>query len=257
MTIGDGCQKVPTRLSLEALQLTNINDSMQVTNSCKDLVGSYTRTDLCPDNGEFQIIQGDACTYDGGDAGNEWECWYCGIGGWSGHCPIAGFRTKCKRTSYSADPLQCCLKETAIVDNKTCDPKYRSMNSGACDEYMTTYCSDPNLTNFFSPKCRQWLKSLGANAKKDTIAQPQCNKIRGLGPATFTNFRGNKIKISKVDLSDLRLPIGEILVKERDLFIGTADVALKVLTLTPAGKREQSGFDFANGARLSPGEKVA
>ncbi len=115
-----------------------------------------------------------------------------------------------------------------------------------------------------SPKKQIGASSLAAKIDNSELiidwTQPALkirNKIRGLGPATFTNFRGNKLKISKVDLSDLRLPIGEILVKERDLFIGTADVALKVLTLTPAGKREQSGFDFANGARLSPGEKVA
>lgn len=83
------------------------------------------------------------------------------------------------------------------------------------------------------------------------------NKIRGLGPNTFTNFRGQKLTISKVDFSELELKPGELFVKEKKLFIGTADKALQILTLTPSGKKQLSGSDFANGARLNPGDVVA
>lgn len=83
------------------------------------------------------------------------------------------------------------------------------------------------------------------------------NKVRGLGPATFTTFRGKKLKISKVGVSNFDLSVGEIVEKNQKLFIGTSDKALEILSLTPEGKREVSGSDFVNGARLIPGDVVA
>ena len=83
------------------------------------------------------------------------------------------------------------------------------------------------------------------------------NKIRGLGPGTYSTFRGEKVRISKVELSEVQLDSGEIQVEDKKLLVGTGDSALEIMQLTPAGKKQMTGFDFANGARLIAGEKFA
>ena len=83
------------------------------------------------------------------------------------------------------------------------------------------------------------------------------NKIRGLGPSTFSVFRDEKLKISKVDLSTEELEPGELRISNKRLLVGTLDSALDLVSVTPAGKREMNGFDFANGARIKLGEKFA
>lgn len=80
------------------------------------------------------------------------------------------------------------------------------------------------------------------------------NLIRGLGPHTYTYFRGTKILISKVDFSDKRLPKSELAIINQNLYVGTSDFALQIKQLTPSGKREMSGEEFGNGARLRAGE---
>ena len=83
------------------------------------------------------------------------------------------------------------------------------------------------------------------------------NKIRGLGPATYSTFRGEKIRILKAELSTEKLAVAEIALKNKKLYVGTSDSALEITRLTPAGKNSMSGLDFANGARLISGEKFA
>ena len=83
------------------------------------------------------------------------------------------------------------------------------------------------------------------------------NKIRGLGHGTYSTFRGEKVRISKVELSEVQLDSGEIQVEDKKLLVGTGDSALEIMQLTPAGKKQMTGFDFANGARLIAGEKFA
>ena len=80
------------------------------------------------------------------------------------------------------------------------------------------------------------------------------NLIRGLGPNTYTTFRNEKILISKVEYSTMKLPASELAIFDRELFVGTSDSALQISQLTPSGKREMSGSDFVNGVRLRAGE---
>lgn len=80
------------------------------------------------------------------------------------------------------------------------------------------------------------------------------NLIRGLGPNTFTIFRGEKILVSKVEFSTVTLPASELAIINRKLYVGTLDSALQISQVTPAGKRAMTGSDFVNGVRLRTGE---
>lgn len=132
---------------------------------------------LCPQNGEWQAQSTDfGCCSRNAD--------YCGAGGQSGEqggccdggCQICGtgYRTQCVRTSYNADPTQCCLSNTAVIGNTTCDPKYRGSAAPACQQRMAAYCDSP--TNFFSAACKTWLRSAaaGTSGQRDTLALKYC-----------------------------------------------------------------------------------
>ncbi|MEN9679978.1 MAG: hypothetical protein RLZ57_1107 [Actinomycetota bacterium] len=80
------------------------------------------------------------------------------------------------------------------------------------------------------------------------------NLIRGLGPNTYTTFRGEKILVSKVEFSTVKLPASEIAIIDRKLYVGTLDSALQISQVTPSGKRAMTGSDFVNGVRLRAGE---
>jgi methionyl-tRNA formyltransferase len=81
-------------------------------------------------------------------------------------------------------------------------------------------------------------------------------KIRAFtsNPGAWTEFRGSAIKIAAPRVSDISLAIGEIALKDRKVFIGTATFALEIGQITSAGKGAVSASSWANGARLIAGE---
>jgi methionyl-tRNA formyltransferase len=81
-------------------------------------------------------------------------------------------------------------------------------------------------------------------------------KIRAFtsNPGAWTEFRGSAIKIAAPRVSDISLAIGEIALKDRKVFIGTATFALEIGQITSAGKGAVSASSWANGARLITGE---
>jgi len=70
-------------------------------------------------------------------------------------------------------------------------------------------------------------------------------------PGAWSNFRGQVIKINKVQTSDQRALAGAVMVKEKSIFVGTGTSALELLEVTPAGKSQMSASSWANGARLT------
>lgn len=105
------------------------------------------------------------------------------------------------------------------------------------------------------------------------------NQVRGFYPSCVTQLRGQPIKISetiplfdgvwsqlpqdyyplKDVYSTLDPPVpGKIaaLWKNQGPVIGTGDGYLLLRQLQPAGKKSQSGWDFANGSRLETGEQL-
>jgi methionyl-tRNA formyltransferase len=81
-------------------------------------------------------------------------------------------------------------------------------------------------------------------------------KIRAFtsNPGAWTTLRGQVLKISQPAVSEMRLNIGEIVVVDKKVFIGTGSTALQIGQITPAGKTPIAAFNWANGARLQHGE---
>ncbi len=77
-------------------------------------------------------------------------------------------------------------------------------------------------------------------------------------PGIWTVFRGERVVVHGVEESfienDLKLA-GEVAASGDALIVRTKDSILKILDVTPAGKKRMSGMDFARGARLKIGEK--
>lgn len=89
------------------------------------------------------------------------------------------------------------------------------------------------------------------------------NKIRGLslGPAAFTFFKGERLKIYKSQLVDEKfLPKtlqGSVLYSEKDrLTIACGNGALNLLEVQRSGKKRQSIADFLRGVSLKKGDSL-
>ncbi len=97
------------------------------------------------------------------------------------------------------------------------------------------------------------------------------NQIRGFYPNCFANYKGQRLKITKTEvvpevLAEALAGIdressggsigGEIkeIIKKIGFTIQTGSDLLLIKELQPAGKRSQTGWDFANGVRLKAGE---
>lgn len=111
-----------------------------------------TNASLCPNNGEWDAVAN--------------SCGSCAFWAWSDGCDsgngTVGNSMGCVRkpgaAGYLADPTQCCLKGTATIDNKTCDPQYRGVRQSACQSKLNIYCDSANT--FLQPACKTWLQNL-------------------------------------------------------------------------------------------------
>ena len=143
-----------------------------------------------PNNGEFDW------------GGYHGKCQTCSSG-WGCECSasgkgIAGTRGSIKRVDYKADPAECCIKQTDIIGNYTCDPKYKDgFSKSDCDNAMLAYCNKENDKKWTSPECRRWVQnsltygrpivnthlsdfcSEGVNFKTN-VCQEWCKQVRGI-----------------------------------------------------------------------------
>lgn len=106
------------------------------------------RSDWCPNNGEWT-----------------------NFGDNSYNCSVGKHKFYCKRQSYNADPLQCCMRNATTVLGKTCDPQYRSSTNSSCTSLLINHCEKPS--NAFSAVCSQFIKDL-AETQPGTV-----NRIAG------------------------------------------------------------------------------
>ena len=81
-------------------------------------------------------------------------------------------------------------------------------------------------------------------------------KIRAFtsNPGAWSHFHGQIIKLEAPHASALTLKPGEILHKDRKLFVGTGTHALEIKTLIPAGKQRMEASAWARGAHLIEGD---
>lgn len=84
------------------------------------------------------------------------------------------------------------------------------------------------------------------------------NQINGFSPnpGATTRFRGEVLRVNRARIADMQLSIGEILLSDKRVLVGTSDLTVELLEVTPSGKKTMSALAWANGARFSAGEIV-
>jgi len=92
------------------------------------------------------------------------------------------------------------------------------------------------------------------------------NRIRAFYPNCYTDFRGQRLKITKSEVVEVEYKlednlenIGKIaeIRKGRGFGLQTSKGLLLIKEVQPAGKKLQSGWDFVNGARIAIGESFS
>jgi methionyl-tRNA formyltransferase len=87
------------------------------------------------------------------------------------------------------------------------------------------------------------------------------NRIRAFYPNCYTEYRGQRLKITKTEViaEEVNLhKVGEVTAirKGKGFVIQTGRDLLLINEVQPAGKKLQSGWDFVNGARIAIGEAI-
>ena len=91
------------------------------------------------------------------------------------------------------------------------------------------------------------------NQSAEVISQ----KIRAFtsNPGAWTNFRESTLKVFTPTITDFPLPPGELLLKEKKLYIGTSTFAIEIGDIQPSGKALMPASSWVNGVRLDSGER--
>ena len=88
------------------------------------------------------------------------------------------------------------------------------------------------------------------------------NRIRAFYPNCYTDFREQRLKITKTEViaedENLEL-VGKVteIRKGKGFVVQTGQGLLLIKEVQPAGKKLQSGWDFVNGARIAIGESLS
>lgn len=82
--------------------------------------------------------------------------------------------------------------------------------------------------------------------------------IRGCTPApgAWTSFRGERLKLGPVGITDETLPVGVVDARKREVLVGTADRAVRLGEVTPLGKKPMPAADWARGVRIVDGDRL-
>jgi len=96
--------------------------------------------------------------------------------------------------------------------------------------------------------------------QKDAIALH--NRIRAFYPNCCTDYRGQRLKVTKTEViaEDRNLDlVGQVveILKGKGFVVQTGKGLLLIKEVQPAGKKLQSGWDFVNGARIAIGESLS
>ncbi len=82
--------------------------------------------------------------------------------------------------------------------------------------------------------------------------------IRGCTPApgAWTTFRGDRLKLGPVTITDESLPAGLVEARKREVLVGTADRAVRLGEVVPLGKKPMPAADWARGVRVATDERL-
>ncbi|MFD3400988.1 methionyl-tRNA formyltransferase [Kribbella sp. NPDC058693] len=77
--------------------------------------------------------------------------------------------------------------------------------------------------------------------------------VRGCNPApgAWTTFRGERLKVLAVRLTDEELKPGELQATKSSVKVGTGSRAVELVTVQPQGKKPMAAADWARGIRLT------
>ena len=77
--------------------------------------------------------------------------------------------------------------------------------------------------------------------------------VRGCNPApgAWTTFRGERLKVLAVRLTDEELKPGELQATKSSVKVGTGSKAVELVTVQPQGKKPMAAADWARGVRLT------
>ena len=125
-----------------------------------------------------------------------------------GLCNDGCCRKLCKRISFLGDPTLWCTQQAKTLGlGKTCDPKYRSYTTNACDTAMNTFCAQKDNL-FANPNCVSWFNQRpeAASATLETacanpanINKPQCGCILARADMLTKYTSGSKISVECID----------------------------------------------------------
>ena len=108
----------------------------------------------------------------------------------------------------------------------------------------------PQNTSFatYAPKLNRESGRINWSETAEVIER----KIRAYNPwpGAFTELNNRKLKVFAASIVDLRGKPGEILRKQKELVIGTADHALSLNEVQLEGKRRMSAGEFLRGVKL-------
>jgi methionyl-tRNA formyltransferase len=76
-------------------------------------------------------------------------------------------------------------------------------------------------------------------------------------PGAWTTFRADRLKVGPVRIRDESLPAGELVPTKTVVLAGTGTQAVELRSVQPPGRRAMRATDWARGARLRPGERLA
>lgn len=84
------------------------------------------------------------------------------------------------------------------------------------------------------------------------------NRILGFAPnpGATAKFRGDVLRITKAQVNEQSLPVGQIALLSGSVLVGTSTSAVELLEVTPAGKKPMSAAAWANGARFAVREVI-
>lgn len=77
-------------------------------------------------------------------------------------------------------------------------------------------------------------------------------------PGAWAEFRGERLKLGPVTpVDDVTLPPGEVVVERKRVLVGTATTAVALGEVQAQGKKRMAATDWARGARIEAGERIA
>ena len=133
-----------------------------------------------PKNGEFKVVNsGIGCNMSSNRHGCEASR---GPG-------VSGTRPALQRINYHGDATNCCITRASTNGQYTCDPRFRTYETGYCDEIMYNYCILNKDQNIQKRECIDWVS--GATKRSYTRIIPDIQNYCKVGENFKTDFCQN------------------------------------------------------------------